>query len=425
MPGDTIARSRGDDSGARARPTRRSYLGLIGTAGLTGLAGCLGGSGGSEGPVILGTAFPFTGPYSEEAETQRQGVELAVEEINDNGGLLGRDVEVVERDTELDGDTSTRRIQDLIENENADLLCCNLSGGISIQGNVQASQANVPYMAGCQTVPRFHAPSILGDGSFTPYALNVQSQRANAEYAYENLGDSIFGVVADYAWGNSSWEHGSQFIEDLGGTVEGSVNHPLGASDYSSQMTAAQDSGADILWLTNFGADQANALQQAREFGLHEEMEIMVAITTVSIARRAGRDAWDGIHGGIQYYHRADNPATQQFRESMNETFDNPGDSYSSVCYTGVKEFERAVNGAESLDHDDVVSFLEEDSPGFEQTKTGEEWRACDNQSIQDWYIVQGKPRSEQDNEWDLFEILGSVGGEDLLLGCDEYADYA
>lgn len=424
MSNNTTARTGGSGESVGST-SRRSYLRIASATGLAGLAGCIGGiTGGSSGPIKLGIAFPYTGPYSEEANTQKQGVQLAVQEINDNGGLLDRDVKVVERDTELDGDTSTRRIQDLIQNEDIDLLCANLSGGISIQGNVQAKQADIPYMAGCQTVPKFHSPDILGKGSFTPYALNVQSQRANMNFAYKNLGKSIFGCIADYAWGNSSWDFAKQSMQNLGGTVAGEVKAPLGNKDFSSQMTAAKDSGADILYLQNFGADQANSLKQAREFGLHEQMEIFVGVTTVSIARRAGRDQWDGIHGGIQYYHRADNPGTKQFSQAMNDKFNNPGDSYSAVTYTGVKEFERAIKGANSLKLDDMVNYWEQQSSSFQHVKSQEEWRACDNQAIQDWYIVKGKPKSDQENEWDLFQSLGGVGGSDLLLKCDDYKNY-
>jgi len=101
----------------------------------------------------------------------------------------------------------------------------------------------------------------------------------------------------------------------------------------------------------------------------------------------------------------------------MSDEFDNPGDSYSAVCYTATKEFERAVNSAESLEPEDITSAINE-SPSFQHTKTGEEWRDCDNQAIQDWYIVQGKPQSEQEDEWDIFAFEDTQGGRDLLPEC-------
>ena len=411
------------ESGRRVSASRRSYLRLAGAAGVTGLAGCLGGlggGGGGSGPIKLGTAFPFTGPYSEEAETQRHGVELAVNEINENGGLLDRDVEVVERDTELDGETSTRRVRDLIENENIDLLVANLSGGLSLQTNVEASNTGVPYMAACQTIPDFHAPDFLGEGSFTPYALNVQTQRAMMNYVYENLGKSVFGVVADYAWGNSSWTHAKAELERLGGEVSGVVKTPLGTSDFSSQLSTAADSGADVLILMNFGTDQANSLKQAREFGLHRDMDVYVSLTTATIAQRAGRDQWENVHAGMQYYHGADNQNTDAFAQAMQEAHDYPGDTYAAVSYTGVKELERAVNATGSLEVSDIASHLEE-NPEFAHTKTTEKWRACDNQSIQDWFIVKGKPAGNQGSEWDIFEIVDSFGGTKLLPACDKF----
>jgi len=402
--------------------TRRSVLkaaGASGMVGMTSLSGCLGVLDGGGETLLLGTAFPYTGAYSEEANTQMQGVELAVNEINDNGGLNGREVEIVDRDTELSGDVSARRIQDLINNEGVDLLCANLSGGISLQTNTQAKDNSVPYMAGCQTIPDLHTQSNLYDCTYTPYALTVQSQRANARYIYDNLGESMFGLYADYAWGQDSWNHQSTAFENLGGTVEGSVTHPLGGSDFSSQMSEAQDSDADVLFIHNLGADQATAVNQAREFGLHEDKEIFIGVTTTTVARRAGRDQWENIYAGIQYTPSADNAGTQEFSQKMEEEYGNPGDSYSAVCYTGVKEFERAANEAGSVDPADLTDAINS-APSFQHTKSEEEWRDCDNQSIQDWYIVSGKPQSEQEDEWDIFALEGSRGGTEIIAACDD-----
>lgn len=402
--------------------TRRSVLkaaGASGLVGMTSLSGCLGVLDGGGETVLLGTAFPYTGAYSEEANTQMEGVELAVNEINDNGGLDGSEVEIVDRDTELSGDVSARRIQDLINNEGVDLLCANLSGGISLQTNTQAQENSVPYMAGCQTIPDLHTQDNLYDCTYTPYALTVQSQRANARFIYDNLGESMFGLYADYAWGQNSWEHQSTAFEDLGGTVDGSVTHPLGGSDFSSQMSEAQDSDADVLFIHNLGADQATAVNQAREFGLHDDKEIFIGVTTTTVARRAGRDQWDNIHAGIQYTPDADNPGTQEFSQKMQDEYDNPGDSYSAVCYTGVKEFQRAVNEAGSVDPADITEAINA-NPGFQHTKSEEEWRDCDNQSIQEWYVVEGKPESEQEDEWDIFTVRGSQGGTEIIADCDD-----
>lgn len=407
-------------SGESKDSSRRTFLkstGAAATLGVGGLSGCLGG--GSDA-VRLGIAFPFTGPYSEEAKTQRQGVELAVQEINNNGGLDGRDVETIERDTELDGSVSTRRIQDLISNEDIDLLVANLSGGISLQTNSIAKDNDVPYMAGCQTIPDFHAPDFLYEGSYTPYALNVQSQRANARYIMNNLGESVYGIFADYAWGQDSWKHQKDAINNLGGSIAGEAAAPLGASDFSSQLNSASESDADVLYIQNLGSDQANSVKQAREFGLTDEMEIFVGVTTVTVARRAGLDQWDGIHAGIYYSANADNPQTNDFASKMDEEFGNPGDSYSAVTYTGVKEFERAVNSAGSVEPSDITSAINS-NPTFSVTKTEESWRDCDNQSIQDWYIVEGKPESEQEDDWDLFSVEGAQGGSDLLFDCGDY----
>lgn len=408
---------RGTKSGLASR---RNFLKAAGGASAVGAVGLSGCTGGGDNTVTIGSAFPFTGPYSEEAITQREGLELAVQEMNDNGGLLDRDVEIVERDTELDGEASARRVGDLIDNEDVDLLVANLSGGISLQTQNQAKNGEVPFMAACQTVMDFGEPGFLGAGSFTPYARTAQSMNAAGDFIYDNLGESVYGVIADYAWGNNSWDHMSSRFEERGGSVAGVSRPPLGESDFSSHLTSAQDSDADVLYFHNLGSDTANSIQQVDEFGLQEEMEIFVGVTTTTVARRAGLDMWDGIHAGIYYSPKADNAGTQEFAQKMEDEYGNPGDAYSAVTYTAGKELARAVENAGGLGYEEVSDAIIS-NPTYQHTKTEEEWRECDNQSIQDWYIVEGKPESEQESEWDVFEPVATRGGLDIAPACEDY----
>jgi ABC-type branched-subunit amino acid transport system substrate-binding protein len=415
----------GNTAGGRTDRSRRTVLTAAGVAGVTGLAGCTGAiGGGSSGPITLGIAFPYTGTYSESATRQRDGVDLAVKEINDNGGLMERDVEVVDRDTELNADVSARQVNDLLKNEDVDLLCANLSGGISIQTQSLAKNDDTPYMAGCQTIPKFHMNEDLGEGSFAAGALNTHCAMAAVDLAFdEGLGESFYGVYADYGWGRSIWDWAKQRIDEHDGTVSGEVAAPLGNQDFSSQLQSARDSGADILYMANAGVDTANMLKQIDQFDLREQMELLTPNNSTGWTTIAGREAWEGIYTGMQWYQGVEDDVVDEWAGKMNDEHGYPGATYASITYNGVKEFERAVRETQSLTTGDIGSFLEGAEPFHHVKSYDETWRACDNQLVTEWYTMVGKPADQmgERGEWDAFEVLGAYGGEELLPECSYY----
>lgn len=399
---------------------RRAFLGAAGIAGISGLAGCLNSltGGGGNNAIKVGFASGLTGPYSVTATKQKEGAEFAVKELNNNGGVLDRELELYTRDTELSGETASRRVNDLIQNEGIDVLTGAMSGAVMLVLNDLAKQSNLMYMPGTSGSEPLRTEN-YHPGTFAAHAATFQYARANANYIKENLGDSVYWIVADYAWGNQVLNLSRDwFTNELGGQEAGVTKHPIGNSDFASQISSAQDSDADTVLLCNFGIDTANTIRQAREFGLTDEKDIFAMDISTSIAQEVGRDIWDGVYGGAQWYNKLDSEAANTFSSKMNEEYGYPGAAYAAVLYTAVHEWARGVESAGSLETDAIVTALEE-SPQFTHTKSQEEWRQCDHQSIQEWVILEGKAQSEQDNEWDIFDIAGTEGGTELLPTCD------
>lgn len=343
--------------------SRRSYLKATAALGATGIAGCSGIIGG-EGPVKVGMAFPYTGPYGASATRQRDGVNLAVQEINDNGGLLGRDVETVDRDTELNPDVNARRVRELINEEEVDLLVANLSGGITTQTQSLAAGANVPYMAGSRTSPPFHYPDSLGTASYAPAPLNIVAIGTPVKGMFDNnIGQTFYAAIADYGFNRpEAWNQIQQYISEQGGEVMGSSFTPLGNQDFSSEISEAMDSGAEVMLAMVYGLDFSTFIQQANEFGLTEEMEILCPVQSVSFLQLAGDPSlWEGVYFGMNWTPalsvEEDQAAT--FAQKFQDEFGYFGEDFAGITYTGMKEFERAIQESGGMSPDDIASVLD------------------------------------------------------------------
>lgn len=383
---------------------------------LTGLAGC--GILGDDEGVTLGVAFPLTGVYSASASAQGDGVEMAVQEINDEGGINGQEVDVVSRDTELGADTSARRVNDLLRTEEVDLLVANLSGGISVQTQEQASQNNTPFVTGCQTIPAFRPAET---GCFSGGTLNGNHAWSLVDTAFdEDLGNAFYGVVADYGWGNSTWSFAQQRIEEQGGSIVGSSRHPLGNDDYSSILNDIDGSDVEVVFITNAGGDTANFLQQANEFGILEEYEFVHPTNAHGWVQIPPKELWEGVYTGFQWYPVEGDEQANEWAQKMEDEFGYYGDTYAAITYNATRELARAANEEESLDPEDIDSNFK-DSDGFSYvTDYNENWRPCDHGMLTEVQVVRGKPESEmgERGNWDLFESARSYAGEETLPEC-------
>ena len=98
------------------------------------------------GPLKIGFPLPLTGPFAAIAADQKRGAELAMDELNAKGGVLGRKVEVLFRDDELKPATGAQRTKELIENQNVDFVVGGLAAHVQMAINEQTKKSKVMFI---------------------------------------------------------------------------------------------------------------------------------------------------------------------------------------------------------------------------------------------------------------------------------------
>lgn len=410
--------------------SRRRYLQAATVAGATGLAGCLSLGGGS-GTVTVGMAFPYTGPYGASAEKQRDGVELAVKEINEAGGLDGREVETVDRDTELNPDVNARRIRNLLYEEEVDLLVANLSGGITTQTQSLAAEAGVPYMAGSRTSPPFHYPSELGEGSYAPGPLNMAAITTPVKGVFDqDLGSTFYAAIADYGFNvPEAWTSVQNYVDSEGGEILGSATTPLGTSNFSSIISEAMDSGADVMLAMVYGTDMVNFMKQARDFGMTEEMTVVNPVQSISWFQLPGDpQLWEDVYFGMSWAPalKENDSTANDWANRMNDEFGYYGESFAALTYIGMKEFERAINESGGLSPSDVAGVLDGSTVPSYIMEGDIQWQACSNQAINPGYLfARGRPADQmlERGDWDFVDVVATYEEEPFLPSCSYYEE--
>ncbi|AUG46317.1 branched-chain amino acid ABC transporter substrate-binding protein [Haloarcula taiwanensis] len=438
---------------------RRQLLkstGVAGVAGLTGLAGCSGGDGGDGGggdggdggggdggddypslgnfpvegdTVTFGFNVPQSGPYSSEGQDELRAYELAQKHLNNGGGwvdsfedlsgdgVLGYTVESVNGDTATDADTARQAASRMINRDDVVMISGGSSSAVAIAVQGLCQQEKVMFMA-CLT----HSNDTTGKDCarygfremFNAYMTGqALAPVLESEYGSDN---SFYQLYADYSWGQTVQESMNQFLSEIGWEQVDSVPTPLGTSDFSSYLSEAANSGADVLLLDHYGLDGANSVSQAVDAGIDEDMEIVVPLYNRPMAQAAG-GAIEGVFGTIAWDSQIDNEPSNAFTEVFQNEYDRVPSGPAQLAYAQTLQYAAAAERAGTFYPPEVIRELEDYN--YNNIGMGEEtMRACDHQAQRAIPVARGLPESEQ-GDGNFIEIVEVTSRDDVGYACD------
>src|ERR1700728_4715548 len=115
-------------------------------------------------------------------------------------------------------------------------------------------------------------------------------------------GKTWFYLTADYTFGTQLQAAASKVVEANGGKNLGAVRVPLSASDFSSFLLQAQNSGAKVLGLANAGEDFSNSLKAANEFGITKTMKPAALLAFITNIHSLGLATAQGLYITTAFY---------------------------------------------------------------------------------------------------------------------------
>lgn len=225
-----------------ANCSRRSYLGrgAAALAGVGGLSGCLGSLRGGEGTVTFGTVFPLSaeGQLGELGSNHLRAVEQAVEDVRGAGGPLGRDVELLARDSEVNGETAVERCGALRE-AGAVGFVGGLVSGVSLALAEYVADNPIVQMSQSSTTPALAGMGYHDDtkyvGRTAPNDLQQAFVMAKALNDDKHVGaDDVAVLYLDDAFGNSLAEEVAASVD---GEVTARVPFEAGADSYDDTVS--------------------------------------------------------------------------------------------------------------------------------------------------------------------------------------------
>jgi branched-chain amino acid transport system substrate-binding protein len=354
--------------------------------------------------IKVGHVTPRTGFLGQLGAYGVMGAQMAVDEANARGGVLGRKVELISEDTPNPG-VAVTKAQKLIERDMAHFLVgeINSASGLAISEVAQRSQ--ILYIntgwnsdegrgARCQRY-LFHV-----EGSNTMYTKTIGRWQ---ERQGKLKGARWYFLTADYAFGHDLYRVSSRFLADHSGVNLGNDMIPTGTLDYSSYILKLRTIKPDLVYLNLAGADQTTFLKQYREFGAPFPLAGGVMDTVPFWA--AGIDALTGYWQSL-WYHELKEPGSPEFTAGFMKRNGKPPDNQAWGDYIGIQIALQAIAETKSLKSQDLVTHFEKGAK-FNVLKGREAWfRDWDHQLLQTMYVVKVKDPAKARDQWDIFEIV-------------------
>lgn len=382
-------------------------------------------------PIKIGLNYPQSGRYQYLGLQQRLGAFLAVEKINAEGGVLGRPLELVIRNTRLKPAQGVKNVADMIENHDVQMIFGGVSSAVAIAAGKEAKARDRIYF-GTLT----YANATTGKAGHThmfreSYNAWMTASAIGQYLADHYSGKRYFYITADYSWGYSVEE--SMRIKS--GTQDTEM-HPVVRTpfpnahirDFKDALKAAEASEAEVLVLVLGGGDMVRAVEIIHEMGLKKKVQIVWPNTSLGTALQIGPSLMEGIIGAAPWVwnlpYEKGYQAGIEFVENFSKSYDMRPSSAAASAYSIVHQYRDAVERAGTTSTAAVIKALE--GHRYSLLKDTQEWRAFDHQNVQSVYVVRMKPRAQvlQDAyNSDFYEILETIEGVAAARTLEEWQE--
>ncbi len=370
--------------------------------------------------VKIGLDNPLTGTYAAVGKNEMIGCQLAVEQVNAKGGILGRQVDLlVEDSTSGDAGTAVQKARKLIDRDKVSFLLGNVNSALTLAMAQVASEKGILHM-----VTGGHTDAVTGSSChWNVFRIcNTTQMEANAvtPSIIKTAGKKWYYITPDYAFGHTLQSGLEAACTKAGGTKLGADLTPLGTTDFSSYLIKAQAAKPDVILFLTQGDDMVNALKQAVQFGLDKRFHLAGAQQELEVLEGLPPEARIGTWVFEWYWNQPGVPHVAEFVAAIKKKTGRVPTARTWFGFASVWACALAANNAKSLETLKMAKALQgmHLPPEVALMPDGAFFRAGQNQLIPNLYV--GHAQAEGSAPDDLFKVTDLVKGVDAAGTLEE-----
>jgi branched-chain amino acid transport system substrate-binding protein len=322
----------------------------IATAATVIVASCGGSSGGDNSTYPIGYDSSQTGLLAYSDVPASKGVQMAIDEINADGGIGGKwKIELTLQDNRSEAAQSAVVAQDLVSKNVKFLICTSDADPCTAAGQI-AQKAGIPIMSTAATSPTL--PGSVGNDMFMSVFGDNTQTTALADYAIGKGYRAAYLLCSpDSSYTSKSCDYFSQVFEKKGGSIVGRGSFTLGAADFSAEVTKIQNMSPapDVIMTPAYPPDAPTFIKQLRAAGVETPVISIDGVDSQDTIS-AGGPAVEGLVFTTHGFPAAGTP-TAAFWAAYQAKYGSPPDSvFAATGYDLIKVVEAGVIAADSTD---------------------------------------------------------------------------
>jgi urea ABC transporter substrate-binding protein len=362
--------------------------------------------------IKVGSLLDLSGPLGSSGQAMYDTIRIGVDEVNAAGGLLGKQVQLINYDTQTNIQLYSQYAQKLALQDQVAVV----HGGITSASR----EAIRPVFDRYKTLYFYN---VLYEGGvcdrdiFCTGTTPAQTVNKLVPYALSSWGKKAYIIAADYNYGQITAKWMAKYVRDGGGTVQAVDFFPLDVTDFSATISKIQQAGSSVVLSALVGSNHTAFYRQWAAAGMSKK--IPIASTTFGLVDEVhtlSAAESNGIVTAYGYYQEIKTPASQAFLTAMRAKFGANAPYISELAcdnYEGFKLWAAGVKKAGSVDRMKVIEALESgiaiDGPSGKVT--------IDHQTH---HVIRNAYLAKADNKaWDVFKSFPDQKPDDTGAVCN------
>jgi branched-chain amino acid transport system substrate-binding protein len=318
-------------------------------------------------PIKVGFPMILSGPGALFGEPALKGAKMFEEEINAKGGVLGRKIQIVERDTKGNADEAVRVSRELILKENVDFLVGTLTSAEGPAVSVVAKENKIVFIAPIPKTDQLTAPDKLHPYVFRVSANTTMEGRSAAEIVAKWPVKRVATISPDYAYGQDVTKSFVEHLKKVAPAMEVVDQQwpKLGEADYTPFINAQMAKKPDAVFSSLWGGHFLTFAKQAKPLGYFDAVKYnfigVGEAGSPESTKTMGNDYPVGIWGNSYdaFYWDGAPPAHKDYTARLSKYLkDEYPSSWAIQGYMGMQFLTEAIRKANSTDSDKVAKAL-------------------------------------------------------------------
>jgi branched-chain amino acid transport system substrate-binding protein len=357
--------------------------------------------------VKIGFITDISGLYSDiDGQGGVEAIKMAIADFG--GNVNGKKIELITADHQNKADIAASKAREWFDQQGVDMLIGGTNSGTNLAMSKIAAEKKKPFLSIGAGSAR------LTNEECTPYTIHyaydtVALAKGTGGAVVKQGGKSWFFLTADYAFGASLENDTATVVKANGGTVLGSVKHPLSASDFSSFLLQAQASKAQILGLANAGGDTINAIKAANEFGVTKTMKLAGLLMFINDVHSLTLSLTQGMYLTDSWYWDQSDESRKWSKRYFEKMKKMPS-SLQAADYSVTMQYLKAVKEAGTDEPEKVLAKFKSMKVNDMYAKNG--YIRGDGSMIHDMYLMQVKTPAESKYPWDYYKVAQTIPGD-------------